>query len=505
METHLGQDFAQAVAQHPGTSGFRIIPTGADGFLTRVEMIRRAERSLDLQYFIFHGDGTGRLLTDAILQAADRGVRVRVLIDDGDTLPGDEQIDILAAHPMVQIRVFNPFAYRGHWSVLRGIEFAFSSSRLDYRMHNKLFVVDGSVALVGGRNIADEYFQMNPYSQFADDDVFAVGPVVADLAAHFDDFWNSPLSIPVLGLSDKKPTVAELDTYRAQLRAERQEARQGNTDQMKKAESGEPLESMVDGRQPLTWARAQVVCDSPDKKKVDQGEMAGYLMRREVVAAARETQSELLMVTPYLVPGAGGMRLLESLRAHDVRVRVLTNSLESSVELLAQAAYTHYRVPMLEHGIQLYELRPLPGNTRGSGQPSSIMRYGNYSLHAKLFVFDRKRVFIGSMNFDRRSLHLNTEIGLLIDSPELARQVAARFDAMTDPANVYIPELRAPASASAVESVDAPQGASKTPAELVWRIRTDGTDSETSTEPARDAWQRLRARFLALLPADDEL
>ena len=199
-ETRLGGLFAGAAQAHDGTSGFRIITVGVDGFLTRVQMIDAAERTLDLQYFIFRGDETGRLLTDALLRAADRGVRVRVLIDDGDTVAGDEQIIALDAHRAIEIRVFNPFAYRGHVTLLRTREFLFNASRLDYRMHNKLLVVDNAVALVGGRNIGNQYFQVDPESQFADDDVFAAGPIARQLSTTFDEYWNSRFAIPAEAL-----------------------------------------------------------------------------------------------------------------------------------------------------------------------------------------------------------------------------------------------------------------------------------------------------------------
>jgi putative cardiolipin synthase len=489
--TRLGRQFADAAHAHPGTSGFRIIPVGADGFLIRMQMINAAERTLDLQYFIFRSDNTGRLLTDAVLRAADRGVRVRVLIDDGETVPGDERIAMLAAHPSIEVRIFNPFAYRGHSKLLRGIEYAFNASRLDYRMHNKLLVVDNAVALIGGRNIGDQYFQIDPASQFADDDVFAAGPVVPQLSASFDQFWNDPLSIPVAALTGKPPSAAALASYRASLTAHREQAKADRIDYAKRVGSGEPFDAIRSGRLPLVWARTQLVYDSPDKKKVEKGEMVGRLMHHAVADAARAVQSELLMITPYLIPGREGMQLISALRARNVKVSVLTNSLESSTVPLAQAGYMHYRIPLLEQGVEIHEIRSLLGNTRGSGQSAAISRYGNYSLHAKLFVFDRKRVFIGSMNFDQRSMHLNTEIGLIIDSPELAQQVARRFEAMTQPANAYALALHA-----------APAGGEP---RLVWRTEEDGEAVTYTTEPARNAWQRIKVDLLSLLPLDKEL
>ena len=491
-ETRLGRQFADARAQHGTDSGFRLIAAGAEAFLIRMEMINAAERSLDLQYYIFHGDETGRLLTAAVLHAADRGVRVRILVDDAETAPGDEQITALAAHQTIELRIFNPFAYRGHSEFVRGLEFTFDAPRLDYRMHNKLLVVDGALALVGGRNIGDQYFQMDPQSQFADDDVFAAGPVVGQLSATFDDYWNSVMSIPVQALAGREVLhPAVLEEHREALNQESQQAKAANIDYMKRVTEGEPFNGLLSGRLPLVWARAQVLCDSPDKKKVESGTMVGNLMRREVVDAMKQVQSELLMVSPYLVPGDDGMRLLTQLRGRNVQIRALTNSLESSIELIAHAGYMHYRIPLLEQGAELFEIRSLLGNPRGSGETRSIAQYGNFALHAKLFVFDRQRVFIGSMNFDQRSMHLNTELGLLIDSPAIAQQVATRFAAMTQPANAYKVTLRK-------DSID-------NRPRLAWTTRENGADVTYQSEPARSSWQRFEAGFLSTLPVDDEL
>lgn len=490
-QTRLGHQFERAAREHYGNSGFRIIPVGADGFLTRMQMMHVAEKTLDLQYFIFHGDDTGRLLTGAVLRAADRGVRVRVLIDDGETEAGDEQITALKAHPLIEIRIFNPFAYRGHITLFRAVEFAFNSARLDYRMHNKLLVVDNVMALIGGRNIGDQYFQIDPDSQFADDDVFAAGPIAQQLSATFDEFWNNALSIPVQALSREGSSRTALSTHREELNEESRQSKADGIDYVNRVAAGEPFNGMISGRLPLVWAHAQVVSDSPDKKKVENGAMVGRLMHRSVANAAGAVQSELLMVTPYLIPGKEGMQLFKDLRQRNIRVRILSSSLESSTVELAQSGYMPYRLPLLEKGVELYEIRSLLGDTRGSGQTTAISRYGNYSLHAKLFVFDRQRLFIGSMNFDQRSMHLNTEIGLIIDSPELAQQVAARFEAMVQPVNSYKLTLR-------------PNQSGRSPT-LVWRTQEDGKDIVYDTEPARSDWQRFKVNILSLLPLDKEL
>ncbi len=489
-ETLLGRQFANASSAHGGNSGFRMLSVGVDGFLTRAQMINAAERTLDLQYYIFREDETGRILTDAMLRAADRGVRVRVLIDDGDTIAGDEQIIALRAHPRIEIRMFNPFAYRGHATLFRALEFMLNASRLDYRMHNKLFVVDNAIALIGGRNIGDQYFQVDPASQFGDDDVFAAGPIVKQLSATFDQYWNCAIAIPVEALARHKPSPAALDEYRKVLAAHRVQKTMDGTDYASRVATGEPLAGMLAGRLPLIWTHAQLVCDSPEKKLVVKGEMVGRLMHRPVFDAAAAVQSELLMMTPFFIPGKDGMQLFKDLRQRNVRVRVLTNSLESTPELMAHSGYMHYRLPLLQQGVELYEVRPLLGNARGSGQSKNLASYGNYALHAKLFVFDRKRVFIGSMNFDPRSMSLNTEIGLIIDSPQLAQQAAARFELIAQPANSYALALR--------------EGKDGGAPHLAWRTEEGGSAVEFDRERARSTRQRIKVKLLSLLPLDKE-
>jgi len=494
-QTQLGRQLATAAREHDGNSGFRIISMGVDGLLTRVQMIDAAERTVDAQYYIFRGDETGRLLTGALLRAADRGVRIRVLVDDGDTLAGDEQISALDAHQEVEIRIFNPFAYRGHSATRRNIEFAFNAHRLDYRMHNKLLVVDNTVALVGGRNIGNQYFQMDPDSQFADDDVFAAGPIAMQLSATFDEFWNSDFAIPAEALGRGQHTVAASVDDRARARAPTNKQfatlQTDGVDYAGLVATGEPYGGMLSGRLALIWAHAQVVCDSPDKKRVAEGALRGRLMLPPVANTARDVQHELLMVTPYFVPADEELTILTDLRQRGVRVRILTNSLESTTELAAYSGYMKYRVPLLEEGVGLYEIRAQLDSTSGSGQTALVSRYGNYALHAKLFVFDQQRIFIGSMNFDQRSKRLNTEVGLIIDSPELAAQTAQRFERMVNPRSAYQLILRTA------------DGGGR--ARLVWRTQEGDEIVEYAHEPSRGWWQKLKAKLLSWLPLGKEL
>jgi len=495
-ETRLGKRFMGEANYHDGQSGFRIISDGVDGFLIRVQMIDAAERTLDLQYFIFRGDQTGRLLIDALVRAAARGVRVRVLVDDGDTVAGDERLLALDGRPLIEVRVFNPFAYRGHSRLRRGVEFLLDASRLDYRMHNKLLIADDSIALVGGRNIGNQYFQMDPASQFADDDVFSAGPIAQQLSATFDEYWNSRFAIPARALAPATRRLGELTKHqwRRRRRQQMRTLASPGIDYTAKIESGEPYAGLVSGRLPIVWAAAVVICDSPEKKLVRSRERSGRLMERAVAVAAGKVKSEMLMITPYLVPAPDEMKLLADMRRRGVAIRILTSSLESARALLPQSGYMHYRIPLLEEGVQLYELRARLGNTKGSGQTRRISRFGNYSLHAKQFVFDRKSVFYGSMNFDQRSRHLNTEVGVIIDSPELAAETVLRFDAMVTPENAYAVRLLEPA----------PVAAGGKP-HLVWDTVETGESVEYGREPARSAWQRIGVRLLSLLRVDGEL
>ena len=487
----LTQPFAGAALTHTGASGFRLYSIGVDGLLLRLELIAQAKSSLDLQYYIFHGDESGRLITEALLRAAQRGVRVRILVDDGETVAGDEQVFALAAVPHVAIRVFNPWHYRGHNGFLRGVEFAFSRSRLDYRMHNKLFVADGVIALLGGRNIGDQYFQVDPESQFADDDVFVTGPVVPTLADTFEQFWNSELAVPVQALAPRREHGAVGAAKLAQRATPAAKASTAGMGYEQKLAAGEPLASLLSGSAPLSWATAELACDSPDKKRVAQGERAGSLMFGVVAKAIRGTQTELLMVTPYMVPSAEEMRLLRGRGPVERRVRILTTSLEASQDALAEAGYRHYRVPLVESGVELFELRTQLESVRGSGQSAKMTHYGTYSLHAKLLVFDRSALFLGSMNYDARSRWLNTEIGLIVHSPDLAAQTARRFQAMTQPASAY---------AVTLQRADA-HGSPR----LIWTTVKQNQSVSYHTEPARSAWQRFKVRALSVLPLDHEL
>ena len=359
-------------------------------------------------------------------------------------------------------------------------------------MHNKLFVADNAVALVGGRNVGDEYFQVSPEGQFADDDVFVGGPLVQQLSATFDDYWNSSLAVPAQALAGGKAARARLERRRASLNAFWLGAFESGADYVKRADGGEPLSSMLSGEPPLVWSAGKVVCDSPDKRAVLTERKRGRLLYPPVASALSGVQSEFLMITPYLIPTPDELALLRGMRERNVRVRILTNSLDSTNELSAQSGYMRYRRQLLQEGVELYEVRRMLGpNSRGTGQSRALSRYGHYGLHGKLLIFDRRSLYAGSMNFDERSRRLNTEVGVIVESPALAAESAARFEAMTQPQSAYAVTLR--------------PGVADKAAVMVWRTLENGKLVEFTREPSYSLRRRLEAMLLSLMPIEREL
>ncbi|MDY7573170.1 phospholipase D family protein [Actimicrobium sp. CCI2.3] len=443
QDTRLGRvvrDSMPAGAQ----SGFRLLPSGNFAFDTRIALARRAERTLDVQYYLFHGDESGRAIGRELLAAALRGVRVRILLDDIATQGQDELLARLSTHPNFEVRVFNPFA-GGRSSIFTRVVASLGDlDRVNHRMHNKLFVADNAMAITGGRNIGNEYFMQSTTSNFIDLDVFAVGAVVAPLSAVFDEFWNSNYAYPASAFAtfrleeDAAPTarpVAVLPVS-AELR-----------DPLGHAALATEIDA---GKLKLVWANARVVADSPDKvaglteRGVDK--TAGGRILRLMESA----QSDVTVISPYFVPGEVGMAAMQQLAARGVRMLVLTNSLAANDSALVHLGYAPYRRPMVELGVHLYELRA----TKKRKRPG-LFGSSNASLHAKLVVVDQRRVFIGSLNLDARSMRTNTEMGLLIDSPELAEELDGLLRADHDE-SVY--RLRLSARTGALEWVATEEG-----------------------------------------------
>ena len=427
VRTTLGR-IAQTSAPAPELSGFRLMPLGLFSLDTRVQLARRAEVSLDVQYYHFEDDETGRWLLRALRDAALRGVRVRLLLDDLYTGGKDPLWLAFAAHPNVQVRLFNPFARaRGQGQGGRFLASIDEWSRVNHRMHNKLFIADGAMAVIGGRNVANEYYLRSMSENFIDVDAFAAGWVVPPLQYLFDRYWNSD---PVYPLE----SVAKTDQTQAQLRALFEDL----TGLEKTPPPQElppndilgygPIADDLDGgRLGLIWGEAFVFADHPDKPF--DGEVGGELLETSVTynvfEAIRGAKEEVVASSPYFVPGQYSMEMFRELRGRGVKVTVLTNSLGSTDEPIVHVGYAAHREELLHMGIDLYELSSsrIKGNKRPFLFGSSLGR-----LHAKLVVIDKKRLFIGSMNLDPRSATINTELGAMIDSPQLARELLRIID-----------------------------------------------------------------------------
>ena len=412
---------AQASLPGPDLSGFRLLPMGYYSLDARIELARRATRSLDLQYYHIHNDRTGRLLLRNVRDAALRGVRVRLLVDDLYTVGSDALLDGLAAFTNVEVRLFNPFCC-GRDGI--GAKYAASLldiRRLNRRMHNKLFIADSAIAVAGGRNIADEYFMRSMTDNFVDLDALIVGAVVPQLAAIFDAYWNSPRVYPVQAIVRPGGDDAQRRAAFDRLVDEGEQMMSLGLPPVDILGYG-PVSEEFDGpRLGLHWGRASAYADSPEKVAATTDEMARSMsVTMSVMDLVTAAQREVVLSSPYFVPGTMGVQAFGDLTRRGVKVTVLTNSLAANDEPLVHTGYARYREALLRLGVDLYELSPtrVKHNQRLHWPGASLGR-----LHAKLAVVDRRQVFVGSMNLDPRSASKNTELGIVVDSPELAKEI----------------------------------------------------------------------------------
>jgi putative cardiolipin synthase len=464
--TNLGKQFAVRSRAHPGQSGFRLLVDGTNSFVLRQEIAAKAERTLDVQYFLLQQDDTGKLVLQALLDAADRGVRVRLLLDDAEAFDRGSMIRPLAAHPNIEIRIFNPFVVRREFSAFRWAEFAVGSRR----------------------NVGDAYFQASTDLELGDFDLAVVGPMVRALSQSFDVYWNDRLAVPAETLPLGKPSAADLEGCRKDLAAHRD--RMIVSDYVRSLPRSDLLSGMLTGKVPLVWARAALAYDTPDKADAKQGNEPRRLMWQRVAEAVEGTQRDLVLVSPYLVPGETEMALIRRLRARGVRVRILTNSLASTDMPIVHVGYMRDRIPLLDAGCELYEVRPLLGKPETEHGLIKSGSSGQFGLHAKVFVIDGQRAFIGSMNFDQRSLDINTEIGIIVDSPQIARAIVARFDAIVQPANSYRLTLEPTADGSRA---------------IQWVTEVDGNAARFDADPDVDPGKRALIQMLSVLPIDNML
>jgi len=465
-------------------SGLRPMPDADIALDARITLIRRAQASLDLQYYQIGNDETGRLFLRELRDAAQRGVRVRLLVDDFYTHGMDRLLQGLAAHPNVEVRLFNPFASGRTDTLGRLVNLALDFRRLNHRMHNKMFVADGAMAIVGGRNMADGYFFRGP-DNFIDFDALMLGPVVGQLQRIFDRYWNSQQVYPVDAVAPSADSALVLrDDFDRLVAGSRTELGTANADSY-----GVPPLSMdlEEGLERLIWAEATAFADEPDK--VVHGGVDADLSDTTVYRAVRafqETRSELLLFSPYFVPGRVGMEALKSARDHGKSVRVITNSMATTDEPLASLAYERYRIPMLKLGIELYELRPL--------QESSELRLGpgasRARWHAKMAFIDRKTMLLGSLNLDQRSATTNTELGLLIHSPVFADRTLRFFNATRDRDVRHVYQVKLKPDGSGLQWV---------------ALKGEGRAEPLDEEPDVDYLQRLQLLLMSPFVSEDLL
>jgi phosphatidylserine/phosphatidylglycerophosphate/cardiolipin synthase-like enzyme len=466
-DTRLGALVA-ANAAPGGLSGIRLLASGEEALQGLIALADRAERTLDIQYYLIAPDASGRLLLSHVRAAAARGVRVRILVDDLNTVGEDGRLLSLGASPHIEVRLFNPFA-GGRLALWSRFLFALHDiPRINHRMHNKLFVADNALAITGGRNIGDPYFVRGGQSNFIDLDVIAAGPVVPQLSASFDAFWNSRYAYPITALTRERAGTPAATAPEAALAG---------------AEADWLARDLDAGVLAVQWMPATVLADRPAKIASDgvaEGADGGADGGAETIAdniasLMRSATQEVLVISAYFVPGKDGVALIRDLRSQGVRVRIMTNSLASTDSPLVHDGYSRYRRELLRLGVELHEVRPRLGARRPRFHP---FRRALASLHAKALVIDERTVFIGSLNMDGRSRRTNSELGLVMRSTEVARQVEALFDDISADGSYRL---------SLVPPGDA----------LEWRCEEDGVERSWRRDPEASAMQRLVLAILA--------
>lgn len=480
---------AEVTARHrgapAGASGILLLDSGAEALRARIALIEAASCSIDAQYYIWNSDASGRYLAGRLLAAADRGVHVRLLLDDINVGKREGILAALAAHPNIEVQIYNPFAQRRGLRKVFG--FLWEFTRLNRRMHVKSFTVDQAITIVGGRNIGDEYFDASETLNFRDRDLMAAGPVVADTLAMFDAFWGWPLARPAGEVAEgMAPADPALVAQRPTAPPEHLRDLLGPLPR----DPAAGLEALKSPTRQMTWAPARLIFDpppSPDALGASDRAQPGSLAMGEL---ARGVRSDLLIESAYLVLDDDSLARVAGLREAGITVRALTNSLASNDVTANHAAYARRRERMLESGIELHELRPDAASCRQIiGNANACGQAHGFGLHAKTYVLDRRIVYVGSLNLNLRSRYLNAEAGLVIEDPRLAARIADDIELNMQPANSWQPILDE-------------QG------RLRW---LEGGGDAPSTRKIHDhepqvGWsRRLRAGLIALLPLEKYL
>lgn len=466
--TYLARASAVWRADDPDVAGFYPLIDGMDALGARLALMDKAERSIDAQYFLMKPDLAGAVFASKLYAAAERGVRVRVLLDDIFTTVDDRALVLLDQHPNIELRIFNPISRKG----LYAFNYAGNFRLANRRMHNKSFIVDNQVAIVGGRNIAEEYFQLDSSGEFIDFDMLLAGPVVTDISASFDHYWNHELAIPLTAVSGNYDD-SELEDIRTSVLDIMHESgdsvyvRATHTDLMQKLFSGE-IEPYV--------ADAEVIVDDPEKLVLSVSSEQKIVATR-IVEAARNAEKEIIVFTPYFIPGPKGMALINEVRDKGVRVVLVTNSLATNNHVAVHSAYSSYRKRVLQAGVELWEARR---NASEIVREDGSREMESLTLHTKGIIIDRRYTFVGSLNIDPRSIDINTEMGVMIDSPELSETLAKI--AMDGVPNIAY-RLR-------LDERD----------RISWHANIDGQEVVETKEPLSSAWRRFQAWILKIAP-----
>lgn len=467
-----GTSAAETAARLSGGGKDRValvpLADGIDALGARLQMIAAAERSIDLKTFLIKPDIAGALLWLQLYEAADRGVRVRLIFDDVFTTARDDQIAALDAHPNVEIRAFNPLSR----SAPTAINFLFDFARVNRRMHSKALITDGSFAIVGGRNIADEYYQIGIDHEFADFDLFVAGEPVQNLSSAFDLYWNDAWTVPLSALAPGAATPLADTLGRLRDSSDTQEAQI-----YRRAVASTYLADLRAGRVPYFTGRARVVVDDPGKLRAPPGK-GPYVVGEALYQMMNRARREVLVLTPYFVPENYGAAFFEDLVQRGVRVRIATNSLASTNHAYVHGAYARYRERLSSAGVEFLEARADAARITGSAD-------ADLTMHTKLVIVDDRFLFVGSPNLDPRSIRQNAEIGMVIDSPGLARSIRERADVI---AKDYAFRVEA-----------------DTDGKTIWRYEGAKLNEVFRRDPLAGPWKLLLSTVAGLLPIESQL
>jgi putative cardiolipin synthase len=466
-DTALGRYADHKTEQFEGQSGFYPLNEGMDALGIRLHLADIAQKSIDLQYFLMKNDTAGAVMANALLKAADRDVRVRFLLDDVFTTVPDDSFLLINKHPNIEIRIFNPVSRTGIYALNYVAQFR----QANRRMHNKSFTVDNAVSIVGGRNIADEYFQLKDHSEFIDFDILAVGPIAADISASFDEYWNHSRAVPIdQFIKDRKGE--DLETVRAEIADEFDEI---YDTVFQKALESHLLQDLIADRRALYMGPAWVLADDPDKlvHPIDPEHMK---LAQDLRYILDHAQKEVVFISPYYVPGKRGVAFARELVENGVRVVLLTNSLASNNHVPVHSAYSRYRRDVIRAGVEVYEMRANAAREMSGDENAP----GTLTLHTKAIIIDQRYLFIGSLNLDPRSIEINAEMGLVIDSEAMA----SRY---TQNGNERLLALT-------YRVVENDEG------KLEWHGRIDGKAVVETKEPLTGWWLRFKAWCMKIAP-----